>query len=46
MREITYDPAQISLGEIYKIYFSAAHDPTTLNYQHNDVGPRYRSPTF
>lgn len=44
--EITYDPAQISLGEIYKIYFSVAHDPTTLNYQHNDVGPQYRSSIF
>lgn len=44
--EITYDPSVISLGEIYKIYFSAAHDPTTLNYQHNDVGPQYRSSIF
>jgi peptide-methionine (S)-S-oxide reductase len=44
--EITYDPKQISLGEIYKIYFSAAHDPTTLNRQHNDVGTQYRSAIF
>jgi peptide-methionine (S)-S-oxide reductase len=44
--EITYDPKVISLGEIYKIYFSAAHDPTTLNRQHNDVGTQYRSSIF
>jgi peptide-methionine (S)-S-oxide reductase len=43
---ITYDPSKITLGEIYKIYFSAAHDPTTLNYQHNDRGPQYRSSIF
>lgn len=44
--KITYDPAQISYGEILKIYFSAAHDPTTLNRQHNDVGTQYRSAIF
>jgi peptide-methionine (S)-S-oxide reductase len=44
--EITYDPKVISLGEIYKIYFSAAHDPTTLNRQHHDVGTQYRSAIF
>jgi peptide-methionine (S)-S-oxide reductase len=44
--KITYDPAKISYGEILKIYFSAAHDPTTLNRQHYDVGPQYRSSIF
>jgi peptide-methionine (S)-S-oxide reductase len=44
--EITYDPKVISLGEIYKIYFAAAHDPTTLNRQHHDVGTQYRSAIF
>jgi len=44
--QITYDPAVISFGEILKIYFSAAHDPTTLNRQHNDVGTQYRSAIF
>jgi peptide-methionine (S)-S-oxide reductase len=44
--EITYDPKVITLGEIYKIYFSAAHDPTTLNRQHHDVGTQYRSAIF
>lgn len=43
---ITYDPTKISLGQLFKVYFSAAHDPTTLNYQHNDRGPQYRSAIF
>jgi peptide-methionine (S)-S-oxide reductase len=36
----------ISYGQILKIYFSVAHDPTTLNRQHNDVGTQYRSSIF
>ena len=44
--QITYDPTMISYGEILKIYFSAAHDPTTLNRQHYDVGTQYRSVIF
>lgn len=44
--QLTYDPAVISFGEILKIYFSTAHDPTTLNRQHNDEGPQYRSAIF
>ncbi len=44
--KITYDPSKTSLGEIYKVYFSAAHDPTTLNRQHYDVGTQYRSAIF
>ena len=43
---VTYDPSKISYGEILKIFFSAAHDPTTLNRQHYDVGTRYRSSIF
>jgi peptide-methionine (S)-S-oxide reductase len=43
---ITYDPAKISYGQLLKIYFSVAHDPTTLNRQHNDVGTQYRSSIF
>src|SRR5262245_36820097 len=31
--EITFDPAQISYGEILRIFFSVAHDPTELNRQ-------------
>ncbi len=44
--KVTYDPSKITLGEILKIFFSAAHDPTTLDYQHNDRGPQYRSAIF
>jgi peptide-methionine (S)-S-oxide reductase len=44
--KITYDPSKISYGEILKVYFSAAHDPTTLNRQHYDVGTQYRSSIF
>jgi len=44
--KITWDPSKITYGELLKIYFSAAHDPTTLNRQENDVGPEYRSAIF
>jgi peptide-methionine (S)-S-oxide reductase len=44
--KITYDPAKITYGELLKVYFSAAHDPTTLNRQHYDVGTQYRSAIF
>lgn len=43
---ITYDPTKTSYGELLKIFFSVAHDPTTLNRQGNDVGPQYRSAIF
>jgi peptide-methionine (S)-S-oxide reductase len=44
--KVTYDPSKITYAEILKIFFTAAHDPTTLNYQHNDRGPQYRSAVF
>jgi peptide-methionine (S)-S-oxide reductase len=44
--KVTYDPSKITYAEILKIFFLAAHDPTTLNYQHNDRGPQYRSAIF
>lgn len=44
--KVTYDPSKVSLGQLLKIYFSVAHDPTTLNRQHNDVGTQYRSAIF
>jgi peptide-methionine (S)-S-oxide reductase len=44
--EITYDPSQISYGQLLKVYFSVAHDPTELNRQGPDVGPSYRSAIF
>jgi peptide-methionine (S)-S-oxide reductase len=44
--QVTYDPAQISLGKILQIYFSVAHNPTELNYQGPDSGTSYRSAIF
>ena len=44
--QITYDPKQISYGKLLQIYFSVAHDPTTLNRQGPDSGTQYRSAVF
>ena len=44
--QITYDPSQISFGQLLKIYFSIAHDPTELNRQGPDEGTQYRSEIF
>ncbi|WP_442784293.1 peptide-methionine (S)-S-oxide reductase MsrA [Bartonella sp. HY761] len=44
--KVTFDPAQISYGEILQIYFSVAHDPTLLNRQGPDRGTQYRSAIF
>ena len=43
--EVTFDPSQVSFGELLKIYFSV-HDPTTLNRQYPDEGTQYRSEIF
>jgi peptide-methionine (S)-S-oxide reductase len=44
--QVTYDPKLISYGKLLQIYFSVAHDPTTLNRQGPDNGPQYRSAVF
>ncbi|WP_310425760.1 peptide-methionine (S)-S-oxide reductase MsrA [Chamaesiphon sp. VAR_48_metabat_135_sub] len=44
--KITYDPRQISLGKLLKIYFLIAHDPTQINRQSPDNGTQYRSAIF
>lgn len=44
--QIAYDPAFTSYGQILKIFFAVAHDPTQLNRQGNDMGTQYRSAIF
>jgi peptide-methionine (S)-S-oxide reductase len=44
--EITYDPQQISVGQLLKIYFLVAHDPTQIDRQSPDTGTQYRSAIF
>ncbi|TAJ55483.1 MAG: peptide-methionine (S)-S-oxide reductase [Nevskiaceae bacterium] len=44
--QIAYDPAKVSYGELLRIFFAVAHDPTQLNRQGNDVGSQYRSAIF
>jgi len=43
---ITYNPSQITYGQILKVFFSVAHDPTELNRQGPDTGTHYRSAIF
>ena len=44
--QVTFDPHQVSYGQLLQIYFSVAHDPTELNFQGPDMGPQYRSTVF
>ena len=43
---ITFDPSQISLDQLYDVFFHVAHDPTELNHQGADEGTQYRSAVF
>ena len=44
--QISFDPQQVSFGQLLRIYFSVAHDPTELNRQGPDEGTQYRSEIF
>ena len=42
---VTYDPSQITYGQLLRIFFSV-HDPTLLNRQGPDSGTQYRTAIF
>jgi peptide-methionine (S)-S-oxide reductase len=44
--QITYDPSKITYGQLLRVFFSVAHDPTQLNRQGPDEGTQYRSSIF
>jgi len=44
--KIVYDPSQVTYGQLLRVFFSVAHDPTQLNRQGPDTGSQYRSSIF
>lgn len=43
---IRYDPSRTTFGQLLRVFFAVAHDPTQLNRQGNDIGRQYRSAIF
>ncbi|HMA25925.1 MAG TPA: peptide-methionine (S)-S-oxide reductase MsrA [Gemmatimonadaceae bacterium] len=43
---VVFDPSQVTYGQLLRVFFSVAHDPTQWNHQEPDVGPQYRSALF
>ncbi len=44
--KVTFDPTVVTYGQLLKVFFAVAHDPTELNYQGPDHGTQYRSAIF
>jgi len=44
--QVVFDPSKITYGQLLRVFFAVAHDPTQLNRQGNDVGTSYRSVIF
>jgi len=44
--KVTFDPSQVTYGQLLQVFFSVIADPTTLNYQGSDQGTSYRSALF
>ena len=43
---LEFDASKLTFGQLLKVFFSVAHDPTQLNRQGNDIGRQYRSTIF
>jgi peptide-methionine (S)-S-oxide reductase len=44
--QVTFDPQQVTYGQLLKVFFAVAHDPTEKNRQGPDTGTQYRSVIF